>query len=143
MPLFRLMKKKAKGIKSLGTIEPEKRLHGLIERNLGVFFPNMVLIKHKPDYEGKEFDTLAFDKDTDSPVILEYKVSKNRAVGDQADSYLAILLKNKELCRYQIKDVLPKVKKVDFAMSRIIIIANDFSDVQINALSLRQDYVEM
>lgn len=143
MPLFKIMKTKAKRIRPVGVIRPEDKLQNIIEQNLSVFFPNFVLIKHKPVYEHKEFDTLAFDKSTNTPVIFEYKVSRDRAVGDQVDSYLAILMKNKELFRYHLKDVLRNVKNIDFRMSRVIIIANDFSDVQINALSLRQDYVEM
>lgn len=143
MPLFILKKKSAKRIRSIGIIKPEDRLQNIIEQNLNVFFPNLLLIKHKPVYENKEFDTLAFDTINFAPIIFEYKVSRNRAVGDQVDSYLAILLRNKDLFRYHVKDVLPQAKRIDFNMSKVIVIANDFSDVQIDALSLREHYAEM
>ena len=143
MPLFQLKKVKVKRIKSLGTIKPESRLHGLVEKNLSVFFPNLTLIKHKPVHETREFDTLAFDHETCAPVIIEYKVSRSKSVSDQVDSYWTIMMRNKELIRYKIRDVLPKLEKIDFTQAKILIIASDYSEVQINALAIRQHYVEM
>lgn len=144
MPLYRISQNfKARRVKSIGVLQPEEKLHSLVEKNIQVFFPNLVLIRHKPVYENREFDTLAFDLEISSPVILEFKVSQNKAVSDQVDSYIAILLRNKELISYQIREKLPKVKKINFNQARIIIIANEYSDTQINALSLRTHYVEM
>lgn len=145
MPLYKMHKniRRVVRIKALGLIKPEGRLHTLIENNIGVFFENLILVKHKPIYENKEFDSLAFDTDLGAPVILEFKVSKNRAVSDQVDSYISIMLKNKELISYQIREKLPRVRKVNFGQARIIIVANEYSDTQINALSLRTHYVEM
>lgn len=144
MPLYKISQNlTAERIKSLGLIQPEERLHELIEKNIGIFFPTLILIKHKPIYENKEFDTLAFDTDLEAPVILEFKVSQNKAVSDQVDSYIAIMLKNKELISYQIREKLPKTKNVNFNQARIIIIANEYSEIQVNALSLRTKYVEM
>jgi predicted transport protein len=143
MPLFRLKKVIVKRIKSLGAIKPEKRLHELVEKNLNTFFPNLALIEHKPKYGSRELDTLAFDSETNAPVIIEFKVSKSGSVSDQVDSYLTTMLQNKQLIRYQIKEKLPKIKKIDFSQAKILIVANDYSEVQINALALRQHYVEM
>jgi len=144
MPLYKISQNlTAERIKSLGLIQPEERLHELIEKNIGIFFPTLILIKHKPIYENKELDTLAFDTDLEAPVILEFKVSQNKAVSDQVDSYISIMLKNKELISYQIREKLPKTRNVNFNQARIIIIANEYSETQINALSLRTHYVEM
>lgn len=144
MPLYKISKDlKAIRIKSLGLIKPEEGLHKLIEKNIEVFFQNLILINHKPIYENKEFDSLAFDTDLEAPVILEFKVSQNKAVSDQVDNYISIVLRNKELISYQIKEKLPKVQKINFNQARIIIIANEYSEIQINALSLRTHCVEM
>jgi predicted transport protein len=143
MPLFQLKKVKVKRIKSLGTIKPESKIHELVEKNLSIFFPNLTLIQHKPKYGTREIDTLAFDSETNAPVIIEFKVSRSRSVSDQVESYLTIMMQNKQLIRYQIKEKLPKIKKIDFNQTRIMIIANDYSEVQINALARRQHYVEM
>jgi len=144
MPLYKISQSLlAKRIKSLGLIQPEERVHELIEKNIEILFPTLILIKHKPIYENKEFDTLAFDTDLEAPVILEFKVSQNRAVSDQVDSYISIMLKNKELISYQIREKLPKTRNVNFKQARIIIVANEYSETQINALSLRTHYVEM
>jgi len=145
MPLYKISNNlKAERIKSLGLMKPEEKLHELIERNIDIFFPTLVLIKHKPVYDNKEFDSLAFETDLKAPVILEFKVSQNRAVSDQVDSYISIMLRNKELISYQISEKLPQVKgDINFEQARIIIIASEYSETQINALSLRTHYVEM
>lgn len=144
MPLYKISQNlTSERIKSLGLIQPEEKLHNLIEKNIEIFFPTLILIKHKPIYDNKEFDTLAYDTDLRAPVILEFKVSQNRAVSDQVDSYISIMLRNKELISYQIREKLPKVKGINFNQARIIIIANEYSETQINALSLRTHYVEM
>jgi len=144
MPLYKISQNlTAERIKSLGLIQPEEKLHKLIEKNIGIFFPTLILVKHKPIYENKEFDTLAFDTDLEAPVILEFKVSQNKAVSDQVDSYISIMLRNRELISYQIREKLPRVRNINFNQARIIIIANEYSETQINALSLRTHYVEM
>lgn len=57
MPLYKISKNlKAERIKSLGLVKPEERLHELIEKNIEVFFPTLIVIKHKPVYDNKELD---------------------------------------------------------------------------------------
>jgi RecB family endonuclease NucS len=45
--------------------------------------------------KGKRIDTLAFDPQSQSFIIIEYKRDKNLSVGDQGFSYLGLMLENK------------------------------------------------
>ena len=47
--------------------------------------------------DGLRIDTLAFDPDARSFVIIEYKKDQSFSVVDQGFAYLSLMLKNKEV----------------------------------------------
>lgn len=66
----------------------------MIEDNLPEFFGDLMFVARKPHIGGKEFDTLAFNTATKSPVIVEYKREKDRGVVEQVDLYFVKLKNN-------------------------------------------------
>ena len=63
--------------------------------NLKLLF-GLELVKSEFDLHGLRIDTLAFNREDMSFVIIEYKRDRNFSVIDQGYAYLSLLLNNKE-----------------------------------------------
>ena len=72
----------------------EKEIQKLTEENLQSIF-GLEFIKSEFSLNNFRIDTLAFDKDASSFVIIEYKRDKNFSVIDQGYAYLSLMLNNK------------------------------------------------
>ena len=72
----------------------ESKLQRLTENNLEELF-NLQFIDTEFEYKRLRIDTLAFNTQTNSFVIIEYKNKLEYSVIDQGFSYLALLLNNK------------------------------------------------
>ena len=76
----------------------EKELQLFVENNLEQLL-NLELIKSEFLIESYRIDTLAFDKENKSFVVIEYKRGSSYSVIDQGYSYLATVLNNKAYLR--------------------------------------------
>lgn len=65
----------------------EKEIQNLTEQNLAIIF-KLDFVRSEFSLNNFRLDTLAFDKDTSSFVIIEYKRDKNFSVIDQGYAYL-------------------------------------------------------
>jgi len=91
-------------------------------------------------------DTLAFDYETNSFVIIEYKRDRSFSVIDQGYAYLALLLNNKadfileynEKCKKNLKK-----GEVDWSQSRVIFIAQSFTKYQQEAIGFQDLPIEL
>ena len=88
---------KVKG-KSLGQIHEvpfklERDLQALVEDNL-VLILGLQFVRHEFTLANPRVDTLAYDTDSKSFAIIEYKKDRNFSVIDQGMSYLGLLLNN-------------------------------------------------
>jgi len=72
----------------------ESKLQRLTENNLEELF-NLKLLDTEFEYRRLRIDTLAFDTESNSFVIIEYKNKLEYSVIDQGFSYLSLLLNNK------------------------------------------------
>ena len=93
MPIFAIDKGSLKEI-SQKPIELEKDIQSLVERNLQTIF-GFEFVTSEFELDGLRVDTLGFDEESKSFVIIEYKRDKNISVIDQGYAYLALLLNNK------------------------------------------------
>lgn len=93
MPIFAIDKGNLKQI-SRKSIDLEKDIQGLVERNLHIIF-GFEFVTSEFELNGLRVDTLGFNRDTNSFVIIEFKRDKNVSVIDQGYAYLALLLNNK------------------------------------------------
>src|SRR5690606_2344968 len=85
-------------------------------------------------------DTLAFDPENRSFIIIEYKKSRNYSVIDQGYTYMSLLLNNKsdfileynENCGGQLKR-----DDVDWSQSKVIFISPNFTDYQKHSVNFK------
>lgn len=94
MPIFSIQNNTLKRIKEMSFKSEKKDIQRIIEENLNDVF-NLEFIKTEFSLGNLRIDTLAFDNETKSFVIIEYKKEKNFSVVDQGIAYLALLLNNK------------------------------------------------
>lgn len=114
----------------------EKILQTITEKNLSLIFGLEFVCTEFPvgDYR---LDTLAFDPETQSFVIIEYKRSENRSVIDQGYTYLGKMLDRKADFVLQYNNLKHKsyqIKDIDWAQSRILFVSTSFNNYQVGSL---------
>lgn len=91
-------------------------------------------------------DTLAYDRENESFVIIEYKRGSSFSVIDQWYSYLAILLNNQAefVLKYnEVMKVALQKKDIERESSRVIFVANGFTPHQRNAINFKDLPIEL
>ena len=123
----------------------EKDIQTVTEKNLEYVF-GLKFIKSELTLHNLRFDTLAFDNDSKSFVIIEYKRDKNFSVIDQGYAYLSLVLNNKAdfILEYN-ENTNMSIKKddVDWSQSRVIFISPSFSKYQQQAINFRDLPIEL
>ena len=72
----------------------EKDIQFLVEKNLKTLF-NLELISSEFTVGEFRLDSLSFDNETNSFVVIEYKKGSSYSIIDQGYSYMSIMLNNK------------------------------------------------
>src|SRR5215212_6540887 len=72
----------------------EKDIQKIVENNIQSLF-SLEFVASEFFLDGLRIDTLGFDNESRSFVIIEYKKDRNFTVIDQGYAYLALLLSNK------------------------------------------------
>src|SRR3989344_8199246 len=125
----------------------EKDIQELAEENLETIFG----LKFVSGFLNQEFsvraqeqdfyiDTLAFDENQKSFVIIEYKKDKSFSVIDQGFAYLSAMLNHKADFVLEINERLKKnftKKDIDWEQSRIIFISPEFTNYKRNAINFK------
>ncbi len=139
MELYKIDNGKVKFLKPKELMGPkgEKELQTLIEQNLGELFDGLVFIGSEIELQRKELDTLAYSKENEGIVIIEYKKGSNSGIVDQGMAYLSLVHENKEFLELKIEKKLGNTLKIDWKSTRIIFIANRFDDFQIKASAIK------
>lgn len=123
----------------------EKELQSLTEKNLNSIF-GLDFVKSEFYLNSFRIDTLAFDKDAETFVIIEYKRDKNFSVIDQGYAYLSLMLNNKAdfILEYNenSKETL-KRDDVDWSQSRVIFISPSFTTYQKEAINFKDLPIEL
>jgi predicted transport protein len=123
----------------------EKDLQTLTEENLKLVF-GLDFVKSEFALNNFRIDTLAFDPDASSFVIIEYKRDKNFSVIDQGYAYLSLMLNNKAdfILEYNEcgKEVL-KRNDVDWSQSRVIFVSPSFTTYQREAINFKDLPIEL
>lgn len=107
--------------------ESEYLLHNLTQRNLKELF-GLEFVASEIQLNNLRLDNLAFDPESNSFVIIEYKNELNLNVLNQAQDYHDLIQENKEF----FMDRLENKKNVDFKNIKIMIIGPEFTQDQIN-----------
>lgn len=144
MPLFSIRTNKLEKIKEI-PFKNEREIQNLTETSLKSIF-SLEFIKSEFSLHNLRIDTLAFDNESKSFVILEYKRDKNFSVIDQGYAYLAILLNNKADFILEYNELMGKSLKrndVDWTQSRVIFISPKFTNYQKQAINFRDLPIEL
>jgi len=144
MPIFSIKKDDLKKVQKV-VFGKEKRIQKLTEKNLKNIF-GLEFVKSEATLGNLRIDTLAFDDETKSFVIIEYKKGKNYSVIDQGYAYLALLLNNKAdfILEYnESKNKNLKRGDVDWSQSRVIFVSPQFTKYQRQAINFRDLPIEL
>jgi len=123
----------------------EKDIQNLVESNLQTLF-KLYLVKSEFSINNYRLDSLCFDIESKSFVIIEYKKDKNYSVIDQGFSYLSTVLENKGdlIIEYQEK-FGKRVRKdsIDWSQIRIVFISPSFSQYQKDSINFKDLPIEL
>jgi len=145
MPIFKIENNEnLEQIKEL-PFKLEKEIQDLTEKNIkGIF--GFEFVRSEFALNNFRIDTLAFDKDASSFVIIEYKRDKNFSVIDQGYAYLSLMLNNKAdfILEYNEnnKDTL-KRDDIDWSQSRVLFISPSFTAYQKEAINFKDLPIEL
>lgn len=127
------------------TISLERDLQRLSEANLEQVF-GLTFVASEFALHNFRIDTLAFDAENKSFVIIEYKRDRSFSVIDQGYSYLSLMLNNKAefILAYNEHMKMPLERDaVDWSQSRVLFVANSFTTYQQNAINFRDLPIEL
>jgi predicted transport protein len=123
----------------------EKDIQSLTEKNLKSIF-ELDFVKSEFSLNNFRIDTLAFDKDAGTFVIIEYKRDKNFSVIDQGYAYLSLMLNNKADFILEFNENSKETLKrndVDWSQSRVIFISPSFTTYQKEAINFKDLPIEL
>lgn len=123
----------------------EREIQRLFEANLGELM-GLELVKSEFTIRDRRIDTLAYDPETKSFVIIEYKRDKNSSVFDQGITYLGLMLNNMAdfVLEYnENSKVQLNRKEIDWKQSRVAFVSTDFTTTQIDATNFKDLAIEL
>lgn len=138
MELFKQSKEKIEAIKTK-PFKLEKEIQDLIEKNTDVIF-SLEFICSEFSVDKYRVDSLCFDYENNSFVIIEYKKGNSYSVIDQGYTYLQLLLNNKSdfiLALSQHRKKVLCVQDVDWSASKVIFISQSFNSYQKDSVNFK------
>ena len=123
----------------------EKEIQKLVETNLKKLV-GLDFIKSEFTIKSNRIDTLAFDPESKSFVIIEYKRDRNYSVVDQGVSYLSLMLEYKSdfIVEYNESqtDSL-KRSDIDWSQTRVVFVSPSFTDFQKQSTNFKDLAIEL
>ena len=138
MKLFGLNKSNLNEVKEI-PFKLEKDIQSLVENNVESLF-NLKFIQTELPVDKYRIDSLCFDEENNSFVIIEYKKGSSYSVIDQGYTYLQLLLNNKSdflLVLSQHFNKILEMKDVDWSQSRIIFVSPSFNSFQKDSVNFK------
>ncbi len=123
----------------------EKEIQKVVEKNLHTLL-GLDFIRTEFSLNSFRIDSLAFDSEKNSFVIIEYKRDKNFSVIDQGYAYLSLMLNNKAefILEYnETKSESLKRTDVDWSQSKVIFISPNFTPYQKEAINFKDLPIEL
>ena len=144
MQIFNKKDKKLSNLKELA-FKLEKEIQNIFESNLNVL-TGLNLIKSEFTIKSNRIDTLAFDEESKSFVIIEYKRHQNYSVIDQGVSYLNLMLEYKADFIVEYNETQSENLKrtdVDWSQTRIIFVSPSFTEFQKQSSNFKDLSIEL
>jgi len=145
MPLFSIKDNNLERIKELPFKSERKDIQRITEASLKQVF-GYEFIKSEVTLGNLRIDTLAFDTENKSFVIIEYKIDQSFSVIDQGYAYLGLLLNNKAefILEYnESKNESLKRQDVDWSQSKVLFVSPQFTKYQKQAINFRDLPIEL
>lgn len=123
----------------------EKELQTFFEINLKEIL-NVEFVATEFVVGNFRLDTVAFDEETKSFKIIEYKNVKNHSLVDQGYTYLKLLLERKAdfVLQYNLKyNKQININDIDWSQTRIIFVSPIFTPYQLNATDFQNIPVDL
>ena len=123
----------------------EKDIQKLVENNLGQV-SGYKFIKSEFVVKSYRIDSLAFDEENCSFVIIEYKRDRNYSVVDQGVSYLNLMLEYKAdfIIEYnESQKSTLKRSDVDWSQSKVVFVSPSFTDFQKQSYNFKDLPIEL
>ena len=123
----------------------ERDIQQLFEDNLDALM-GLTLVRSEFTIKNKRIDTLAFDKQTNAFIIIEYKRDKNISVVDQGFTYLSLMLENKADFIIEYNENLKlnlQRTDVDWTQTRVAFVSPSFTENQIQATNFKDIAIEL
>lgn len=124
---------------STSSFKLEKDIQFLVENNLKEIF-NLQFVKTELTIKSFRIDTLGFNKENNSFVIIEYKKDRNFSIIDQGYTYMSLLLNNKaEFVLEYNENTNSQIKRddIDWSQSRVIFISPSFTEYQKHSINFK------
>ena len=135
MPIYNIDGENLTPIKQV-KFKNERELQTLTEKNLEELF-NLKFVASEFQVDNLRIDTLAFNEETKSFVIIEYKNIKNYSVIDQGYSYLSLLFNNKAefVLKYNLVFNTSLSKdEFDFSQTSVMFISPSYTTYQLRSV---------
>ena len=123
----------------------ERDIQRLFEENLQTLM-GLTLVRSEYTIKNKRIDTLAFDTQASSFIIIEYKRDKNISVVDQGFTYLSLMLENKAdfvVAYNEQLNMSMKMAEVDWSQTRVAFVSPSFTDNQVQATNFKDIGIEL
>ena len=117
----------------------ERDIQSLVEKNMEVLF-GLEFVSTEFSIAEFRLDSLAFDTQNNSFVIVEYKKGHSYSVVDQGYSYLSVMLNNKADFILEYNEKTGKQLKrtdIDWTSSRVIFVSPSFNSYQKNSVNFK------
>ena len=117
----------------------EKDIQSLVESNMEILF-ELEFVSSEFAVAEFRLDSLAFDEQNNSFVIVEYKKGHSYSVVDQGYSYLSVMLNNKADFILEYNEKKSKQLKrtdIDWKFSRVIFVSPSFNTYQRTGVNFR------
>lgn len=117
----------------------ERDVQNLVEKKLDELF-GLEFVDTEFSIENVRFDTLAFDRQNNTPVIIEFKKSYDKSLFDQGLEYLNILFSRKadfSITLHKKVGISPDPDKISWENARVIFVSGRFSERQKRAISFQ------
>ncbi len=123
----------------------ERDVQHLVEANLDMLF-GIEFVQSELSIENVRFDTLAFDKENNAPIIIEFKKTFEKSLFDQGLEYLNILFSRKadfSVTLHKKIGISPDPDKISWENAKVIFVGNRFSERQKRAVSFQGLPIEL
>jgi len=136
MNLFKLTNNQLEEIET-DEFNLERDIQSLFEKNLENLF-NLKFVKSEFTIGKYRIDTLAFNEENNSFVIIEYKKGSSYSVIDQGFTYLSLMVNNKADFILELNEntnINIKRDDIDWSQSKIIFISPSFNTYQKDSIN--------